>query len=200
MGGTVSERVRAVALRYGLGVEDCGGRTCAAEVVVPAAGIVLITGASGSGKTTLLRRVEGDLRLLGRGVLRLERIGLPRCAVVDCFGMPLEETMGLLARAGLAEPRLWLRGPRELSEGERFRFRLARWMAGPGRVLIADEFCNGLDRVTARGVAWQLRRFVAEGRRAAVVATAHEDLGADLGAVAHVRLSLADKFATNEHE
>jgi uncharacterized protein len=191
MGGMVSERARQVAMRYGLGVEHGCGRKCAAEVTVPEAGIALITGASGSGKTTLLRRVEEDLRLMGRGLLRLERIALPRCAVVDCFGMPLEETTGLLARAGLGEPRLWLLAPRELSEGERFRFRLAQWMAGSARrVLIADEFCNGLDRVTARGVAWQLRRFVTEGRRAAVVATAHEDLGADLGPALHVRLSL----------
>jgi ABC-type ATPase with predicted acetyltransferase domain len=155
-------------------------------------GIVLVTGASGSGKSTLLRQVEEDLRTAGRECVRLERMALPRRAVVDCFGMGLEETMGLLARAGLGEPRLWLRSPRALSEGERFRFRLAKWMAGPARkVLVADEFGNGLDRVTARGVAWQLRRFVAEGGRAAVVATAHEDLGADLMPARHVRLGLA---------
>jgi energy-coupling factor transporter ATP-binding protein EcfA2 len=123
-----------------------------------------------------------------RPYVRLERIRLPGRAVVDCFGMPLEETLGLLCRAGLAEARVWLRRPGELSEGERFRFRLARWMAGRAQVLLADEFCNGLDRVTARGVAWQLRRFVAESGRAAVVATAHEDLAADLLPARWVRM------------
>ena len=35
--------------------------------------------------------------------MRLERIRLGQRPVVDCFAGPLEETLGLLSRAGLAE-------------------------------------------------------------------------------------------------
>jgi len=203
-------RVRAVEGMFGIWGRESAPWGRVMEVEIPRVGITLSTGASGSGKTRLLRVIEEALRAGGeglggrdgglgagvgaRGVMRLEGIPLPARAVVDCFAWPLEQTLALLCRAGLAEARVWLRSPRELSEGERFRYRLARWMAqSRRRILIADEFCNGLDRITARGVAWQLRRFVAgacaAGRaRAAIVATAHEDLAEDLRPAVHVRM------------
>jgi ABC-type ATPase with predicted acetyltransferase domain len=173
------------------------------DLEIPRAGITLITGPSGSGKSTLLRVIEAALRhqapsagppIQAPASIRLESIPLPNRPLPDCFDLPLERTLGLLSRAGLAEARLWLRTPRELSEGERFRYRLARWMALSRRpILLADEFCNGLDRITARAVAWQLQRFVAAARRtprlrAAIVATAHEDLAEDLRPALHVRM------------
>jgi ABC-type ATPase with predicted acetyltransferase domain len=106
--------------------------------------------------------------------------------LVDALGeMPLGEALEHLARAGLADARVMLRRPEELSDGQRFRFALARFFAGEWNVLLADEFCATLDRVTAKVVAHQLRKFVtrsAEGGRArtAIVATTHEDLIEDL--------------------
>ncbi len=70
--------------------------------------------------------------------------------------------------------------PAELSEGQRFRYRLAQFFASDADILIADEFAATLDRVTARVVAHQLGKFVRARRRAAIVATTHEDLAEDL--------------------
>ncbi len=119
-------------------------------------------------------------------VVRLSEIAVETDrAVVDCFACSLEETLAILSRVGLAEARLWVRRPSELSEGQQFRYRLAKFMASDSDILIADEFCAVLDRVTAKIVAWNLGKFVrgsvgTERPRAAVVATSHEDLCEDL--------------------
>lgn len=196
-GGMVSERVLAVAGMFGLGVERDEGREVLFEgVKVPteAGSVVLITGRSGCGKSTLLRMIEGRLRAEGEGaVVRLEEIGVEgERALVDCFGCSLEEALGHLARAGLSDARVLMRRPGELSEGQRFRYRLAQFFAGDGRYLVADEFGATLDRVTAKVVAWQLGKFVrgsvGTGRpRSVFLATTQGDLGADLGGV-EVRL------------
>jgi len=163
----------------------------------------LICGASGSGKSTLLRAIEAKLRATKKpGQLqRLTDIPLtPDRAVVDCFSQPLAETLALLSRAGLSEARVWLRKPAELSEGEQFRYRLARWMASSAQVLLADEFCAPLDRITARVVAWQLGKFVRASRRCAIVATSHEDLLADLQPTRVIRKRRAFNTKTRRHQ
>lgn len=196
----MTARMRAVGLMFGIDGAGAERPIALPEVRIPQAGIVLVTGPSGSGKSTLLRQLVGRLKAGEEGagrrsVQHLERIGLPARAVVDCLALPLEATLELLSRAGLAEARLWLREAAALSEGEKFRLRLALWMARRrAPILVADEFANSLDRVAARAVAWQLRKGMdaaaARGQgRLALVATAHEDLAADLMPAVHVRLA-----------
>jgi ABC-type ATPase with predicted acetyltransferase domain len=187
----MSPRGRAICAQFGLGA---GRRPLLLGPLrwrVEFPSLTLITGASGSGKSTMLRRVVRALHRPPRGLRMqcLSQLPLPRHrAVADCFSRPLDETLALLVRAGLGEPRAWLRAPAALSEGEQFRFRLARLMASEARILIADEFAAPLDRPTARAVAWQFARFVRKSGRAAIVATSHEDLAEDLQPDRHVRL------------
>jgi ABC-type ATPase with predicted acetyltransferase domain len=49
-------------------------------------------------------------------------------------------------------------------------------------VIVCDEFAALLDRVTARVVAFGLRKRIAGTKVAALVATSHDDLAEDLGA------------------
>jgi uncharacterized protein len=145
--------------------------------------IMLISGASGTGKSTFLTLLSDAVVRSSRTFLKLEAIATDEpAAVVDCFPpLPLKTALAVLARAGLAEARLLIRRPAELSEGERFRFRLAQFYASPAAVLVADEFGATLDRVTARIVAYNLRQFISRsGQRSAIVVTSHEDLAADL--------------------
>ena len=153
------------------------------EVVLPAAGrIMLVTGPSGAGKSALLRTLKR--RRSGANIIDISRIRPRPIPCIDLFN-DMDLAMDLLNRAGLGEAFTYMQLPRELSDGQRWRLRLALGIAqamGCARaVLLADEFCAILDRVSAAVVARSLRRTIDrlnEGGQAlsAVVATSHEDL------------------------
>src|SRR5688572_2060708 len=144
-------------------------------VVSPAPGrILLITGPSGAGKSVLLRRLcaAASRRV---AVINVGALALAPAACVDQFGRDLPAGLDLLNRVGLGEAYTYLRRPDELSDGQRWRLRLAvsihRAMALHGRkhasrppidaiVLAADEFGAVLDGVSAAVVARSLRRII----------------------------------------
>jgi ABC-type ATPase with predicted acetyltransferase domain len=196
--------------------DECSAAPALDQLNLRPGQILLITGPSGAGKSTLLRRLRGHWRSRRGGAcwIDLARIGLKRRRVIDLATEALprrafksEEfriaaALEMLCRVGLGEVWTYLRFPSELSEGQRWRLRVAlavgrvmwrRAVGGRLVVLGCDEFCAVLDRVTAVVVARALRRCVdvagREGRRqvCAVVATSHEDLAAGLGANLRVR-------------
>jgi ABC-type ATPase with predicted acetyltransferase domain len=188
-------RERAVAAKFHLEAPPAPApRTI--EVPLRPGTVVLVTGPSGGGKTSLLRALSAALARDGIAAAWLDGAARPRPgtrSVLEAWRQPLEALLPALCRAGLAEPRLWLQRPHELSAGEYFRLQLARWYGRPAPVLLADEFGSLLDRTAARVVAYQLGRFVhgarrEAARRTAVVATAHDDLQSDLRADVVIRL------------
>src|SRR5215831_9983746 len=82
--------------------------------------LVLFTGPSGSGKSSLLRAAGRQL-----GAVDAVALALPDLPLVDALSGPLEDRLVRLAACGLSEARLLLRTPEELSDGQRYRFRLA---------------------------------------------------------------------------
>jgi ABC-type ATPase with predicted acetyltransferase domain len=141
----------------------------------------LITGASGAGKSTLLRSLRARS---GWTTLDLHACEPPDIPLADmCDESTLELWLERLARLGLGEVWSWLRTPAQLSDGQRWRLRLAWAMrdlardADP-RILVCDEFAALLDRVSAIIVARSLRVEVDRSHRrvGAVVATSHDDL------------------------
>jgi ABC-type ATPase with predicted acetyltransferase domain len=162
--------------------------------------IVLITGASGAGKSRLLRALLS--RVAGR-YINLATLRLPDRVLVDCFqGASIEQAIALLNRVGLSEAWTYLKKPRELSDGQRWRLRLALALHGAGAgdptaVLVADEFAAMLDRVTAAVVAYALRRTItASERLRAIVVTSHDDLLAALAPDAHVYCNFGSATCT----
>jgi ABC-type ATPase with predicted acetyltransferase domain len=115
-------------------------------------------------------------------MISLDSIELPNNALVDCFhDQPLNATLSILSRVGLAEAWTYFRKPKQLSEGQRWRARLAlaleRVRDDEKPVLVIDEFCAVLDRLTAAIVARSLRRAIdANPHVCALVATSHDDL------------------------
>ncbi len=151
------------------------------EIDVRPGEIVLFVGPSGSGKSTLLRTLAGRLGETNR-VIDSGSLDLGERAIVDELPVRIDDGLDLLAACGLGEARLMLRSASELSEGQRYRFRLARAVAGAaaGDWVVADEFTATLDRVLAKVVAFGVRRLADRTRCGFLLATTHEDVIADL--------------------
>jgi ABC-type ATPase with predicted acetyltransferase domain len=161
------------------------------DQLVPRDGeIALITGPSGSGKSSLLGKIRMDpLIAASCDLIDLDALMLPPRPVVDCFDpqFSLKQVLSMLSRVGLAEAWTYLRTPNELSEGQRWRLKVAIGIAHANErarnqnprqtVLICDEFAAVLDRVSACVVARALRRTIDASRGiSAILATSHNDL------------------------
>jgi hypothetical protein len=205
-----SEQAMKVAEMFGIGLDETYEVTLydGLALDVRPGDVVFITGPSGSGKSVLLARLAEALAEAwpDSRAVNLASIDLPRDrAVIDLMQPPLEEALRILSAAGLADAFLLLRTPQELSDGQRYRLRLAKAIeallapasrnssrgrepagtrdltvaARPG-VLVADEFCSTLDRLCARAVAYRVRRMADTHGVAVLAASAHDDLVEDL--------------------
>ncbi len=146
-------------------------------ITINAGDVVFITGSSGAGKTVMLdllaERMEGSLHL--------HDVQLPDDRpLVDCMDGPLDEITCWLSMVGLSDAAAMLHRPDELSDGQRYRLRLALALARKPNVICIDEFCNSLDRVAAAMVAWSIRKFADKYQTTFLIATAHDDILEDL--------------------
>ena len=188
-----SPNVLEVATMFGLGIDQdrlihLVPRT---ELSLLPRQIVFVTGSSGGGKSTILRLIREQVQQDDMvQVWSFDQLpAIPNRPLVDCFpDRPLDQTMRLLSLAGLNDAFVMLRQPSQLSDGQRYRLRLAQAMAMaetdvlPSRpkVILADEFCATLDRITARALARNVRRWVNSVNVCFVAATTHDDLMEDL--------------------
>ena len=124
-------RTRAVAAEFGVATstgDPIRPRRVAPPLALPAPGeLFLLAGASGSGKSSLLRAMRGRAARSGTLVIDLRRLPLPRgLPTLDLFDdEPIPHTLRRLSRVGLAELWTWLRPASQLSEGQRWRLRVA---------------------------------------------------------------------------
>jgi ABC-type ATPase with predicted acetyltransferase domain len=174
-----SERVIKVAEAFGLGLEDREFTVLdKVELEVKPGDVVYICGQSGAGKSVLLRALAEKLAEAGQSVANIDAVDLdPHKALIDQLGGEgLAEAIRLLSVAGLSDAYLYIRKPGELSDGQRYRFRLAKLVEGGADVWVADEFGAVLDRVTAKIVAWNLAKVARAHGKTLIVATTHTDL------------------------
>ena len=144
--------------------------------------VALFTGPSGSGKSSLLREVAKQVDAADAFALEL-----PERPLIDTQPGPVADRLALLAGCGLSEARLLLRTPAELSEGQRYRFRLAFALSRGTKWIVADEFTATLDRPLARVVAFNLRKLANRAGVGILAATTHDDVADDLNPDLHVR-------------
>lgn len=176
--------------------------------------VVLFTGASGTGKSSLMRAAADGLQSVecpvssvqcegtnhatldtqhsthGTLVINIDHLDLGERILIDALPQPIDESMPLLSSCGLGEAHLMLRTPAELSDGQRYRFRLALALSQQPDWILADEFTATLDRTLAKVVAYGIRRIADRTGTGFLLATTHEDIAEDLDPDLHVQCRL----------
>jgi ABC-type lipoprotein export system ATPase subunit len=193
----ITPRTIGVAEAFGLGMDQHEKFVIYddVELKIGPIDIVYITGDSGSGKSVLLRAMKKDL---GREALDMADIQVdPDKPLIDTVGKTLSEGLELLSKAGLNDAFLFVRRFRELSDGQKYRYKIAKLMESGKQWWIADEFCSTLDRDTAKIVAFNLQKLARKGSKAVIVATTHTDLFEDLKPSVHIHKRFGKEISVN---
>jgi ABC-type ATPase with predicted acetyltransferase domain len=170
-------RVLEIAEAFGLGLSEKKFTIYDNLVVdVQPSDVVYITGQSGSGKSLLLRELVAQMRINGLKVTDLNEIPLEEKPVIELVGRTTSEAADILAKAGISDAWIYIRKPSELSDGQRYRLKLALVMDSDADVWAADEFGAVLDRVTARVVAFNMQKVARRLNKTLMVATTHTDM------------------------
>jgi len=183
----VTDRTVAVAEAFGLGISDFQKHVLYddVELEIGPKDIVYLTGDSGSGKSVLLKAVVGDLK--PQEAARMSDVEVdPDKPLIDTVGGSVEEGLKLLSKVGLNDAFLFVRRYSQLSDGQRYRYRLAKLIESGAQWWIMDEFCATLDRETAKIVAYNVQKLARKLGKAVIAATTHTDLFEDLAPSVHV--------------
>ncbi|UUZ75508.1 hypothetical protein LP414_27720 [Polaromonas sp. P1(28)-13] len=176
-----SSRVLEIAEAFGLGLDDKEFVVFDNQAIeVKQGDIVYITGQSGGGKSVLLRELAVMMAAEGKSVVNLDDIPFKDCPLIDQIGKDTNDAIRLMGMAGLNDAYLFIRKPAELSDGQRYRFRLAKCIESDAKVWVADEFLAVLDRDTAKVIAFNLQKVARSRAATLIVATTHTDMVADL--------------------
>jgi ABC-type transport system involved in cytochrome c biogenesis ATPase subunit/GNAT superfamily N-acetyltransferase len=179
----VTSRTAAIADAFGVGVDVEQENILYAETPITFArgDVVYITGESGGGKSVLFRELKqifGSRKVVDANDIEID----PNIPLVEqpCF-TSLEHATGTLAQVGLGDAYLFLGRYNNLSDGQKFRARLAMLLASDADVWTCDEFTSALDRETAHVVAYTFQKAARRRGVTLIVATAHTDLAEPLG-------------------
>jgi ABC-type lipoprotein export system ATPase subunit len=168
-----------VAEAFGLGIDETQRfKVLDAELKIGPQDIVYITGDSGSGKSVLLRAIRADL---GEEAIDLLEVQVdPDKPLIETVGATVEQGLDLLSKVGLNDAFLFLRTYSQLSDGQKYRYRIAKLIESGKQWWLMDEFAACLDRDTAKIIAYNLQKLARQQCKAVIVATTHNDLVEDL--------------------
>jgi len=180
-GPKVTGKVTSVMKMFGLDLERLRSNPLChkCQINIKAGDICYITGASGAGKTVLLTELYKLAEPTDRLMLSDIELESGR-TVIDCIEGDFFEALGVLSKAGLSDVFSVLNEPTKLSEGEKYRYRLGRALASGKGMIFADEFCSGLDRITAAVISHNISKIAKQNGRMFVLASSHDDLLCDL--------------------
>ncbi len=151
--------------------------------------VVLITGASGSGKSTLLKLLTSSrsgLKTTMKWKGRFPVIGREKLGVLDTnFNVSgplinqvkskkdIKDAIELLNSVGLTEAHLYIKRPNQISDGQRYRFAIAKLCDAEKPIWIADEFASTLNSEMAAIVAKGLRKIAYKSGATLILAAPH---------------------------
>ncbi len=193
----ITPRTIAVAEAFGLGIDQTQKFSVYdnVELSIGPSDVVYITGDSGSGKSVLLRAIKQDLSEEAIDMADIQPN--PDKPIIDTVGENLNEGLEFLSKAGLNDAFLFVRRFRELSDGQKYRYKIAKLMESGRQWWMADEFCSVLDRDTAKIVAFNLQKLARQMGKAVVVATTHTDLFEDLQPSVHIHKRFGKEISVN---
>ena len=190
-----SPRILEVAEAFGIGLDDKEFVVFDnLEIEVKQGDIVYITGQSGAGKSVLLRDLEAQMRERGKTVVNLDHVTLEEIPIIDQIGKNTNDAIRILSAAGINDAYLYLRKPSELSDGQRYRFRLAKAIETRAEDWIADEFLAVLDRISALVIAFSIQKTARAAKATLIVATTHTDMVSDLAPDVFVNKRFREKI------
>jgi ABC-type ATPase with predicted acetyltransferase domain len=183
----LTDRTVAVAEAFGLGISDSQEHVVYddVELQIGPHDIVYVTGDSGAGKSVLLEAIGRDLD--PRETVSMSDVKIdPKKPLIDTVGDSVKEGLQLLSQVGLNDAFLFVRRYGQLSDGQKYRYRLAKLIESGAQWWIMDEFCSLLDRDTAKIVAFNVQKLARKLGKATVAATTHTDLLEDLAPSVHI--------------
>jgi ABC-type ATPase with predicted acetyltransferase domain len=137
----ITDRTVEVAEAFGMGISDYQEHVLYDNVELPIGpkDIVYLTGDSGSGKSVLLKAIVGDLK--SGEAARLSEVKVdPDKPLIDTVGATVEEGLKLLSKVGLNDAFLFVRRYSQLSDGQKYRYRIAKLIESRVQWWIMDEF------------------------------------------------------------
>lgn len=190
-----TDRVLEIAEAFGLGLDDKEFVIFDNQPIeVKQGDVVYITGQSGSGKSLALRELKKQMSEKDIQVSDIDEVELLDKPLIDQIGKNTTEALTLLSIAGLNDAYLFVRKPAELSDGQRYRFRLAKIIESGAKVWVADEFLAVLDRVTAKVIAFNLQKIARKTGATLMVATTHTDMVEDLAPNLYINKRYREKI------
>ena len=135
----ITPRSLVVAEAFGLGIDETQKfKVLDAELKIGPQDIVYITGDSGSGKSVLLRAIRADL---GEEAIDLTEVAVdPDKPLIETVGATVEQGLELLSKVGLNDAFLFLRTYSQLSDGQKYRYRIAKLIESGKQWWLMDEF------------------------------------------------------------
>ena len=179
--GAVTDKVASVCRMFGLSLSRLTGQrfTHSCRLEIDAGDIVYLTGPSGAGKSVLLGELQKAVPA-GKRINLAEIPLLDDRTIIDCIEADLAESLRFLSVAGLNDCFCILNQPVNLSAGQQYRFRLAMALTAGKKFVFADEFCSGLDSVTAAVISYRLQKFAKRTGTTFILASSRDDILIDL--------------------
>jgi ABC-type ATPase with predicted acetyltransferase domain len=179
--GKVTDKVASVCRMFGLTLDRLTEKkfSYSCKLRINDGDIVYLSGPSGAGKSVLLKELENSVK--ESDSINLDQIKLPNDkTLIDCIDAGLLESLKVLSLAGLNDCFCILNQPGNLSDGQKYRFRLAMALAAKKKFIFADEFCTELDRITAAVISHNVYKFAKRTGTTFILASCNDDVLPDL--------------------